>query len=68
VEAQSDPRSFLERYKDGGVFETFFASEIMKSAYYSGETPSPYFWRDRSENKIDFLIDRGSDLEDKLLD
>ena len=34
----------------------------MKSAYNIGETPSLYFWRDRSGNEIDFLIDRGSDL------
>jgi uncharacterized protein len=46
----------------GAVFETFVASEIMKSAYHSGETPSLYFWRDRSGNEIDFLIDRGSEL------
>jgi hypothetical protein len=46
----------------GAIFETFVASEIMKSAYNSGETPSLYFWRDRSGNEIDFLVDRGSDL------
>jgi uncharacterized protein len=44
------------------VFETFVASEIMKNAYNSAETPSLYFWRDRSGNEIDFLIERGSDL------
>jgi uncharacterized protein len=46
----------------GAVFETFIASEIMKSAYNSAETASLYFWRDRSGNETDFLIDRGSDL------
>jgi uncharacterized protein len=46
----------------GAVFETFVASEIMKSAYNSAETPSLYFWRDRSGNEIDFLIDQGSAL------
>jgi uncharacterized protein len=46
----------------GAVFETFVASEIMKSAYNRAGTPSLYFWRDRSGNEIDFLIDRGSDL------
>ena len=34
----------------------------MKSAYNSAETPSLYFWRDRSGKEIDFLIDRGSGL------
>ncbi|MDM7995635.1 MAG: DUF4143 domain-containing protein, partial [Acidobacteriota bacterium] len=33
-----------------------------RQAYNSAETPSLYFWRDRSGNEIDFLIDRGSDL------
>jgi uncharacterized protein len=46
----------------GSIFETFIASEIMKSAFHSGETPSLYFWRDRSGNEIDFLVNRGSDL------
>lgn len=46
----------------GAIFEAFIASEIMKSAFNSGEAPSLYFWRDRSGNEIDFLIDRGSDL------
>jgi predicted AAA+ superfamily ATPase len=46
----------------GSIFETFIASEIMKSAFNGGATPSLYFWRDRSGNEIDFLIGRGSDL------
>jgi uncharacterized protein len=46
----------------GAIFETFIASEIVKSSYHRAETPSLYFWRDRSGNEIDFLIDRGSDL------
>jgi len=46
----------------GAVFETFVASEILKSSCNSAETPALYFWRDRSGNEIDFLIDRGSDL------
>ena len=46
----------------GAVFETFVASEILQSACNSAETPALYFWRDRSGNEIDFLIDRGSDL------
>jgi uncharacterized protein len=46
----------------GSVFETFVASEIMKSAYNSAETPSLYFWRDRSGNEIDFLLGGGTDL------
>jgi uncharacterized protein len=46
----------------GAIFETFIASEIMKSAFHSGKASSLHFWRDRSGNEIDFLIDLGSDL------
>lgn len=46
----------------GALFETFIASEIMKNAFHREESPSLYFWRDRSGNEIDFMIDRGSDL------
>jgi predicted AAA+ superfamily ATPase len=46
----------------GSLFETFVASEIVKSSFHRGETPNLYFWKDRSGNKIDLLIDRGADL------
>lgn len=56
------PEQLLVHPHRGSIFETFIASEIMKSEFHSGKTPSLYFWRDRSGNEIDFLIDRGSDL------
>jgi hypothetical protein len=46
----------------GALFETFIASELMKSSYNNGRTPSMYFWRDRSGHEVDFIIDRGGSL------
>jgi uncharacterized protein len=46
----------------GALFETFIVSEIMKRSYNSGRTPSLYFWRDRSGNEIDGIIDKGISL------
>ena len=56
------PEQLSVHYHRGAVFETFVASEIMKNAYHSGENSELYYWRDRSGNEVDFLIDRDFDL------
>jgi predicted AAA+ superfamily ATPase len=46
----------------GALFETFVTSELLKSAFNNGSIPSVYFWRDRSGNEIDGIIDKGTSL------
>jgi predicted AAA+ superfamily ATPase len=46
----------------GGIFETFIIGEIMKWYTHQGKEAPLYFWRDRSVNEIDLVIDRGERL------
>jgi predicted AAA+ superfamily ATPase len=46
----------------GGIFETFIIGEIMKWYTHQGKEAPLYFWRDRSGDEIDLVIDRGERL------
>lgn len=46
----------------GSIFETFIFTELYKNFSHSNEKLPLYFWRDRTGNEVDFLIDRGLDL------
>jgi predicted AAA+ superfamily ATPase len=47
----------------GNIFETFVISEFYKRIYHTAEIPPIYFWRDKTGNEIDLVVDFG----DKLL-
>jgi predicted AAA+ superfamily ATPase len=46
----------------GNIFETFMISELYKRVYHTGEKPPFYFWRDKTGNEIDLIVDIGSKL------
>jgi len=46
----------------GAVFESFVISEFLKSFQHVGEEAPLYFWRDRTGNEIDLLVDLGRRL------
>lgn len=46
----------------GNIFETFIISELYKRVYHVGEKPPFYFWRDKTGNEIDLIVDIGSKL------
>jgi predicted AAA+ superfamily ATPase len=46
----------------GAVFESFVISEFFKAQLNQGIQPNYFFWRDRSGNEIDLLVERGSRL------
>ncbi len=46
----------------GNIFETFVISDIFKRIFHLGEIPPLYFWRDRTGNEIDLLVDYGKRL------
>jgi len=46
----------------GALFETFVLGELLKRRYNAGLEPNVYFWRDRTGNEIDVLIDHGTGL------
>lgn len=44
----------------GALFENLIISEMLKNRYNQGKPSNLYFWRDRSGNEIDALLDRGT--------
>ena len=46
----------------GALFETWVIGELLKARYNTGETSNLYFWRDRSGQEVDLLIDHGTHL------
>ncbi len=58
-----DPEQLNIHPLRGSLFECFIISEIIKSRYNKGMTDNLYFWRDRSGNEIDLLIDDGLKLQ-----
>jgi uncharacterized protein len=46
----------------GPIFETFVVSEYYKRIAHIGEVPPLYFWRDKTGNEVDLIVDLGTDL------
>ncbi len=44
----------------GALFESLIISDIIKWSYNHGIAPSVYFWRDKTGNEIDCIIDQGN--------
>ena len=46
----------------GNIFETFIINELYKRIYHLGEKPQLHFWRDKTGNEVDLILDKGRDL------
>jgi uncharacterized protein len=46
----------------GPLFESWAISELIKRRLHAGQSSNLYFWRDRTGNEIDVLIDSGNRL------
>ncbi len=46
----------------GNIFETFVVSELYKRISHIGEIPPLFFWRDKTGNEIDLIVQIGGDL------
>jgi predicted AAA+ superfamily ATPase len=49
-------------YMRGSLFESTLISELIKERYNIGREPNCYFWRDKSGNEIDCLIETADTL------
>ena len=56
------PEELIHHPLWGNIFETFVISELYKRVYHTGEKPPFYFWRDRTGNELDLLVDMGTKL------
>lgn len=55
----ASPKDLLIHAQLGAIFETFVISEILKSFIHQGLEAPLYFWRDKTGNEIDLIIDQG---------
>ena len=46
----------------GALFETWVVSELLKYRFNQGKRSNLYFWRDKTGNEIDVLLDQGDTL------
>lgn len=46
----------------GAIFENMVVLEFFKHRYNSGKTPHLYFYRDKSQNEVDLIEERGTQL------
>ena len=53
----TDKKQLKSHYLKGGIFESFVISEFIKYNYNQGTKPNVYFWRDKTGNEIDLLIE-----------
>lgn len=46
----------------GALFETWAVGELLKRRFHAGRPSDLYFWRDRTGNEVDVVIDEGLNL------
>jgi hypothetical protein len=46
----------------GALFESPVVSELLKARFNRGLASNLFFWRDKTGNEVDFLVDRGRTL------
>jgi predicted AAA+ superfamily ATPase len=58
----NSPEILEASYMDGRILETYAFIEILKSYWHNGKEPNVYFYRDKAQNEIDFVIEEGGVL------
>jgi predicted AAA+ superfamily ATPase len=58
----NSPEILEAGYLDGRILETYAFVEILKSYWHNGKDPNIYFYRDKAQNEIDFVIEEGGML------
>lgn len=58
----STPEALEAGAMSGAILETWIVSEIIKSYWHHGLTPSLYFFRDKDQKEVDLLIERDNTL------
>ncbi|MFQ5676044.1 MAG: ATP-binding protein, partial [bacterium] len=58
----TDAQALSNHPARGALFENFIINELLKSRFNAGQRSNLYYWRDRSGNEVDVLIDEGVKL------
>lgn len=56
------PDELLNHPLFGNIFETFIISEFYKRLHHIDEKPPLFFWRDKTGNEIDLIVENGPRL------
>jgi len=51
-----------DHYLRGGLFESMILSDFLKKRMHRGLPPNIYFWRDKSGNEVDCILEEGTHL------
>ncbi|MDD3711411.1 MAG: ATP-binding protein [Patescibacteria group bacterium] len=55
----SNKEDLNRHYLKGGIFESFVISNFFKNRYNQGLEPNIYYWRDKTGNEVDVIIESG---------
>ncbi|MCB0635035.1 MAG: ATP-binding protein [Lewinella sp.] len=55
----TDPAQLYQHPYRGALFENFVITEMLKERYNQGLRSNLYFWRDRTGNEVDVIVDEG---------
>ncbi|OGN65510.1 MAG: hypothetical protein A3E80_06390 [Chlamydiae bacterium RIFCSPHIGHO2_12_FULL_49_9] len=58
----TNPDDVYDHYLRGALFESMIVSDLLKKRFHHGLPPNVYFWRDKSGNEVDCLLEEGSRL------
>ncbi len=58
----SSPKDLEMHYLKGGLFESMILADLLKQRHNTGLQPNIYFWRDKSGNEIDCILEKGEKL------
>lgn len=53
------PDEVYNHYLRGGLFESMILSDLLKNRYNHTLPPNAYFWRDKTGNEIDCILEEG---------
>jgi predicted AAA+ superfamily ATPase len=56
------PDSLMNGAMAGFMLETYVLAEILKSYHHNGKTPAIFFYRDKDQKEIDFLLEENGTL------
>ncbi len=52
------PQDVLQHYMKGAIFENLVIAELLKTRYNQGKETNIYYWRDKTGNEVDCLLQR----------
>ena len=58
----SNSKQIITHAAKGGLFENMIVSELLKARFNSGSTDNLYFWRDKTGNEVDIVLDKAGKL------